>query len=117
MYEEQKREAYCKTPQRLHDYGASDRAKELVQKSMAIDTLFSGVVPIQWTKPSAPEFHDEMDRLMAAGFKAIGACPSADAANTSFSGAIKSLEKGYSEEDYGKVIGGNVYRLFSQVWK
>ena len=30
MYEEQKREAYYKTPQRLNDYGASDRAREIV---------------------------------------------------------------------------------------
>jgi membrane dipeptidase len=29
----------------------------------------------------------------------------------------KMLEKGYSEEDCGKVIGGNAYRLFKQVWK
>ena len=29
----------------------------------------------------------------------------------------KMLEKGYSGEDCGKVIGGNVYRLFKQVWK
>ena len=92
MYEEQKREAYYKTPQRLHKYPASDRAKEIVQNSMVIDTLFSGLVPNQWSKPSAPEFHDEMDKLIAAGFKAIGACSSADAADTSFGGAIKSLE-------------------------
>ena len=30
MYEGQKREAYYKTPQRLHDYGASGRAREIV---------------------------------------------------------------------------------------
>ena len=29
----------------------------------------------------------------------------------------KMLEHGYSEEDCGKVIGGNNYRVFSQVWK
>ena len=29
----------------------------------------------------------------------------------------KMLEKGYSEEDCGKVIGGNAYRLFKQVWR
>ena len=27
------------------------------------------------------------------------------------------LEHGYSNEDCGKVIGGNVYRVFKQVWK
>ena len=63
-----------------------------MQNSLVIDTLFSGLVPNQWSKPSAPEFHDEMDKLMGAGFKTIGACSSADAADTSFSNAIKSLE-------------------------
>ena len=29
----------------------------------------------------------------------------------------KMLEHGYSNEDCGKVIGGNVYRVFKQVWK
>ena len=29
----------------------------------------------------------------------------------------KMLENGYSEEDCGKFLGGNVYRLFKQVWK
>lgn len=30
MFEEQKREAYYQILQRLHDYGALDRAKEIV---------------------------------------------------------------------------------------
>ena len=29
----------------------------------------------------------------------------------------KMLEHGYSNEDCGKVIGSNVYRVFEQVWK
>jgi membrane dipeptidase len=29
----------------------------------------------------------------------------------------KLLEKGYSEEDCAKIIGGNNYRVFKQVWK
>jgi len=92
MYEEQKREAYYKIPQRTHDYGASDKAKEIVHKSITIDTLFSGVVPIQWSKPDAPELHDEMDKVKAAGFSCIGACSSADAADTSLQGALNSLK-------------------------
>ena len=83
---------YFKIPQRLHKYPASKQAKEIVHKSMTMDTLFSGVVPIQWTTPEAPEFHDEMDKVKAAGFKTIGACPSADAADTSLSGTLKSLQ-------------------------
>jgi len=26
------------------------------------------------------------------------------------------LEKGYSEEDCGKFLGGNMYRVMKQVW-
>ena len=57
-----------------------------------MDTLFSGVVPIQWTTPEAPEFHDVMDKVKAAGFKTIAGCPSADAADTSLSATLKSLQ-------------------------
>jgi membrane dipeptidase len=66
---------YSKIPQRTHKYPASDRAKKIVHKSMTMDTLFSGVWPSQWSDPSAPEFHDEMDRCKAAGFKVLAACP------------------------------------------
>jgi len=90
--EEEKREAYYKTPQRLHDYGASDKAKEIVRKSITIDTLFSGVVPIQWSTPQAPEFHDEMDKVKAAGFTAIAGCTTADALGASFVETMKALE-------------------------
>jgi hypothetical protein len=90
--EEEKRAAYYKTPQRLHDYGGSDKAKEIVRKSIAIDTLFSGVVPIQWSTPQAPEFHDEMDKVKAAGFKAIAGCTTADALGASFIETMKALE-------------------------
>jgi len=83
---------YSQIPQRLHVYPASGRAKEIVLKPMTMDTLFFGVVPIQWTTPEAPEFHDVMDKVKAAGFKTIGACPSADAADTSLRGTLKSLQ-------------------------
>ena len=33
-----------------------------------------------------------MDKIVAVGFKAIAGCPSADAADTSLSNSIKSLE-------------------------
>jgi len=82
---------YSKIPQRLHVYPSSDRAKQIVQKSITMDSLFSGVWPTQWSGPDAPEFHDTMDKLKAAGFKAIAACPSADALDTSIGGMAKSL--------------------------
>jgi len=37
---------YSRIPQRLHKYPASARAQEVVHKSITMDTLFSGVVPI-----------------------------------------------------------------------
>ena len=69
---------YSQIPQRLHKYPASDRAKQIVQQSMTIDRIFSGCWPMQWSSPEVPEFHDEMGKIIAAGFKVIGACPSAD---------------------------------------
>ena len=83
---------YSQIPQRLHVYPASGRAKEIVHKSMTMDTLFSGVVPVQWITPEAPELHDVMDKVKAAGFKTIAGCPSADATDTSLSGTLKSLQ-------------------------
>ena len=76
----------------MHVYESSDKAKQIVQKSITIDTLFSGVVPIQWSTPQAPEFHDEMDKIKAAGFKTIGACTTADALGASFVETMKALE-------------------------
>jgi hypothetical protein len=38
---------------------------------MTMDTQFSGVIPLQWTKLDASEFHDVMDKLKTTGFKAI----------------------------------------------
>jgi len=29
----------------------------------------------------------------------------------------KLLENGFTEEDCGKFLGGNLYRVFQQVWK
>lgn len=36
---------YSRIPQRLHVYPASDRAKQIVHKSTAMDSLFSAIVP------------------------------------------------------------------------
>ncbi len=83
---------YSRIAQRLHKYPASPRAQQVVQKSITMDSLFSGVWPTQWSTPAAPEFHGVMDQLRAAGFKAIAACPSADALDTSLGGIAKSLQ-------------------------
>ncbi|NER97260.1 MAG: hypothetical protein F6J86_26015, partial [Symploca sp. SIO1B1] len=77
---------YSNIPQRTHEYPASERAKGIVHSSMTIETLFSGIWPDQWSSPEAPEFHDEMDRIMAAGIKVIAACPSADSLDSSVAG-------------------------------
>ena len=76
---------FYKIPQRLYKYPASERAKEIVKKSITMGTLFSGVWPTQWSNPEAPEIYDK-------------------------------LEHGYSEEDCGKILGGNKMRVFEQVW-
>lgn len=73
---------YSNIPQRSHKYPASDRALMIVKKSRTMDTLFSGTWPDQWSSPEAPEFHDEMDRCKAAGFKVLALCPSADSLAT-----------------------------------
>ena len=82
---------YSRIPQRLHVYPASDKAREIVKASITMDSLFSGVWPTQWSTPEAPEFHAEMDKIREAGFKAIAACPSADALDTSVGGIAKAL--------------------------
>lgn len=83
---------FSNTPQRLHVYPSSTRAQDLVKSSIAIDSLFSGVWPSQWSSPEAPEFHDIMDQVKAAGFTAIAACPSADALDSSFVAFAKSAQ-------------------------
>ena len=83
---------YSKIPQRLHQYPGSERAKKIVHQSMTMDTLFSGVWPMQWSTPEAPEFHEEMDRCIAAGFKALACCPSADSVDASVGSIVKSLQ-------------------------
>lgn len=88
---------YSQIPQRLHKYPASDQAKQIVQQSMTIDTLFSGCWPMQWSSPEVPEFHDEMDKIMAAGFKVIGACPSADGGGVSVPEIVKAAEFYYKK--------------------
>ncbi|HEX9258256.1 MAG TPA: membrane dipeptidase [Acidimicrobiales bacterium] len=83
---------FMQVAQRRHEYPASERATQIVHDSMTIDTLFSGTWPTQWSSPAAPEFHDEMDRLIAAGFKAIGACPWADGAGASVPDIVKAAQ-------------------------
>lgn len=82
---------YMHIPQRTHVYPASDQAKKIVENSKTMDTLFSGVWPSQWSSPQAPEFHEEMDRCKAAGFKVLAACPSADSMDSSIRGVAQAL--------------------------
>jgi len=82
---------YSDIPQRSHEYPASEKAEQLVKESITMDTLWSGIYPSQWNSPDAPEFHDEMDRCKAAGFKVIAACPSADSLDASIKGVAQAL--------------------------
>ena len=83
---------YTKIPQRSHKYPASERAIKIVHNSMTIDTLWSGVWPSQWDSAEAPEFHDEMDKCKAAGFKVLAACPTVDSLDASVEAIIKGAE-------------------------
>ncbi len=82
---------YSHIPQRSHKYPASDKAKAIVKQSIAMDTLWSGIWPDQWSSPEAPEFHDEMDRCKAAGFKVLALCPTADSLDASIRNVAKAL--------------------------
>jgi len=82
---------YMNIPQRTHKYPASARAKKIVKQSIAMDTLWSGIWPDQYSGPEAPEFHDEMDRCKAAGFNVLAACPSADSLDASIKGVARAL--------------------------
>ena len=83
---------YSNIPQRKAFYPASEKAANIVRDSMTIDTLFSALYPSQWSSPEAPEFHDEMDRCKAAGFKVLAACPSADSLDASVDGIMKGTD-------------------------
>ncbi|OEF09398.1 dipeptidase [Vibrio genomosp. F10] len=83
---------YSNIPQRREFYPASEKAVKIVRDSMTIDTLFSALYPSQWSSPEAPEFHDEMDRCKAAGFKVLAACPSADSLDASVDGIMKGTD-------------------------
>ena len=83
---------YTKIPQRSHQYPASERANKIVHNSMTVDTLWSGVWPSQWDSPEAPEFHDQMDKCKAAGFKVLAACPTVDSLDASVEAIIKGAE-------------------------
>ncbi|MEZ9368840.1 dipeptidase [Shewanella sp. 10N.286.51.B2] len=83
---------YSNIPQRKQFYPASEKAVNIVRDSMTIDTLFSALYPSQWSSPEAPEFHDEMDRCKAAGFKVLAACPSADSLDASVDGIMKGTD-------------------------
>ena len=83
---------YTKIPQRSHQYPSSERANKIVHNSMTLDTLWSGVWPSQWDSPEAPEFHDQMDKCKAAGFKVLAACPTVDSLDASVEAIIKGAE-------------------------
>jgi len=83
---------YTKIPQRSHQYPSSERANKIVHNSMTVDTLWSGVWPSQWDSPEAPEFHDQMDKCKAAGFKVLAACPTVDSLDASVEAIIKGAE-------------------------
>jgi membrane dipeptidase len=83
---------FADIPQNKMKYPASERAKKIVKESMTMDSLFSGVWPEQWSSPEAPEFPQYIDACKAAGFKVLGACPSADSAGGTFQQILKAYQ-------------------------
>jgi len=57
-------------------YKSSDRAKKICKDAIIIDTLYSGVYPLQWK--SDDQFDPVMDECKAAGMNVLGICSSAD---------------------------------------
>jgi membrane dipeptidase len=82
---------FSKIPQQLHKYPASDRAKKIVHEAITMDSLLSAV-PSGWSTPEAPEFHDVLADIKAAGFKVVAACPSNDPLIDGPDGALRALE-------------------------
>lgn len=72
-------------------YPASDRAKEIVKKSMTMDTLLSIAGPAG-AQIRDEQYHPYLDDCMATGFKVIGLCPSADSGMHTFMDSLKAWE-------------------------
>ena len=72
-------------------YPASDRAKEIVKKSMTMDTLLS-IAGVAGQQIRDEQYHPYMDDCMATGFKAIALCPSADSGMHTFMDSLKAWE-------------------------
>ena len=74
-----------------HPYPASDRAKEIVKKSMTMDTLLS-IAGTDGQQIRDEQYHPYLDDCIATGFKVIGLCPSADSGMHTFMDSLKAWE-------------------------
>jgi len=64
------------SPTYLATYPSSDRAKKICNDAIIIDTLYSGVYPLQWKNDD--QFDPVMDECKAVGMNVLGICSSAD---------------------------------------
>jgi membrane dipeptidase len=64
------------SPTYLATYESSDRARKICKDAIIIDTLYSGVYPLQWKNDE--QFDPVMDECKAAGMNVLGICSSAD---------------------------------------
>ena len=58
--------SFEESPTYLATYRASDRARALCREALLLDTLFSGVYPLQWRNDD--QFDSVMDDMIATGF-------------------------------------------------
>jgi len=64
------------SPTYLATYESSDRAKQICQDAIIVDTLYSAVYPLQWKNDE--QFGPVMDECKKVGMNILGICSSAD---------------------------------------
>lgn len=78
------------SPQYTANYPASEKAHKIMQDATVIDSLYSGVYPLQWRDEA--QFDQEMKGIMASGINVLGFCCSGDVAGAKFMDAINGVE-------------------------
>ena len=87
------------SPTYLATYESSDRAKQICQDALLMDTLFSAVYPLQWKNDD--QFDPVMDDMIATGFDVIGVCTGGDSAGSDPQGVLNAA-RFYAKKVYAK---------------
>lgn len=89
--------SFEESPTYLATYRASDRARALCREALLLDTLFSGVYPLQWRNDD--QFDSVMDDMIATGFDVLGMCTGADSAGSD-PGVVLRAARFYAKKVY-----------------